>query len=647
MSAITTTAGSFTGTSNNPYIKYSNPYLDIASTYHPQSARELFSTAKRFFYGHSIVSAIIRKFSQYAITDIMFSDKNQKLCKTWKRILEDNLKIKSYSIHAGLNNFAMGNHLMSVRFPTRRKFICSSCFNETWEDQASYWDFKYPNFYCFCDKCDTRHVHTAVDMAVNDRERVSLLSWDVEDVFISFSKEMPEKTRYFYRVPDSYRSKINQGYKHQIAGIPVIYIEAMKKHRFVVIDNDNMYHMKTMGLSDGDEAWGKPVPMAVYKKIHYATILNKSQEAIAVDRANPLDIFYPQATSTFNPIKQIGLKSWRSDVAEQLKRHRNDINHKAIMSSPLGVQRVGGDAKALLLTPEIDQAQKEIAGGMGAPIEFVFGGLNWSGSSVSLRMLENAFLNWRDQVIDMIRWVMDRLSPYLGIPVVEVKFSDFKMADDPQQKQIAIQLYGMGMLSAKALLHQWGWNWETEMKQRALEEEARSKYKEKAMEVEAKISGRQMVLGAKYQGSAQHAMQVQIENSTKDAIYNKAKTSLEYAMRRQGNRDPNVDDMVSSVIRTIRRSGQEIGMQMLEILRDRSPNLVRLIELRMDEISGGMQPGMTPGAMGVDPGVMQSQAQNGMPISAQEQQVGMPQQQGIDMSPLPEQRQATRQGMNA
>ncbi len=89
-------------------------------------------------------------------------------------------------------------------------------------------------------------------------------------------------------------------------------------------------------------------------------------------------------------------------------RHRRDPNFKAVIPIPIGIGRIGGDGKAMMLTPELNYLTQTIVGGMGIPQEFLFGGLNFTGSSISLRTLENDFIQNRSQLIDLVFWIKDK-----------------------------------------------------------------------------------------------------------------------------------------------------------------------------------------------------------------------------------------------
>jgi hypothetical protein len=105
-----------------------------------------------------------------------------------------------------------------------------------------------------------------------------------------------------------------------------------------------------------------------------------------------------------------------------------------------------------MLTPEIDSITNQILAGMGVPNEFVFGGLQWSGASVSLRMLENQFINYRTMMQRMLDWIVEQIATYFGYPPISVKMQNFKMADDVAQKQLIITLAQSQVISNQTML---------------------------------------------------------------------------------------------------------------------------------------------------------------------------------------------------
>lgn len=132
--------------------------------------------------------------------------------------------------------------------------------------------------------------------------------------------------------------------------------------------------------------------------------------------------------------------------------HNSDNNYIPIMPLPIGNQTIGGDGRALLLSQEIRVWSEQIVAGMGIPVELIFGGLSFSGSNVSLRMLENTFLGYLQDHRTLLKWIIKNTSAYLGWSPVKSRFKPFKMADDLQRKAYLFQLNQANKLSDESLL---------------------------------------------------------------------------------------------------------------------------------------------------------------------------------------------------
>jgi hypothetical protein len=81
----------------------------------------------------------------------------------------------------------------------------------------------------------------------------------------------------------------------------------------------------------------------------------------------------------------------------------------------------------------------------------VRGGLQYTGTSVSLRMLENSLLNQVNGIINLFQWVAKRISEITSLEEVDVDMLPFKMADDVQQKSLIFQMWSAGAISGNYL----------------------------------------------------------------------------------------------------------------------------------------------------------------------------------------------------
>jgi hypothetical protein len=189
----------------------------------------------------------------------------------------------------------------------------------------------------------------------------------------------------------------------------------------------------------------------------------------------------------------INLGDWKNKVEQEIVKWRWDPNYKPILPVPIGHQRIGGNGRALMLTQEIRAWSEHIVAGMGVPQEFAFGGLSWSGSNVSLRMLENQFMTYRQMHQHFLQYfLIPHIARFMGWSEIKVNMREFKMADDIQGKQLLLSLNQMKKVSDKTLLSEFGKD--------ALEE---SKIIERELQRSLELQKTESMYSAKVQGEVQ------------------------------------------------------------------------------------------------------------------------------------------------
>jgi len=184
-----------------------------------------------------------------------------------------------------------------------------------------------------------------------------------------------------------------------------------------------------------------------------------------------------------------------------------NTNYIPIMPLPLGNQTIGGDGKALLMSQEMQMLGEQIMMGMGVPREFLQGGLSWAGSNVSMRMLENTFLSFIGRQRQMVNWIMQLVSHFMGWPKVNVRLKPFKMADDMQRKSYLFQLNQANKISDTTLLADADLDIEDENDIMIRESARRLAAVKKQQLAMAEIQGESQVIMMKMQAKAQQTMQ--------------------------------------------------------------------------------------------------------------------------------------------
>jgi hypothetical protein len=232
-----------------------------------------------------------------------------------------------------------------------------------------------------------------------------------------------------------------------------------------------------------------------------------THNSILLESIVPLRILYPQAGSgSSDPYVSTSLIDWRDAVAGEIAQWRRDPNYIPIVPLPIGNQTIGGDGKALLLTGEMQSLMEVIINGLGVPKEFIFGGAQWSGTQVSMRMVENAFLGYIQGQRSLLRKVVRDIAAFMSWPEVNVRFRPFKMVDDLQRKAFNFQLQQANIISKTTLAGDSDFSLDDELELIDGESAKALEATRKSQMGQAMLQGEMQLLQMKQQAKAQQAM---------------------------------------------------------------------------------------------------------------------------------------------
>jgi len=485
-------------------LNYPNPFFDVAHTYLPTTVKQMFRWCRYYFLTNPLINTVVFKMSEYPVTDIIIDHPDKSVVKRWTEYFQDHLRYRAYQVESGLDYNTYGNCLSSIGYPFTKYLTCAGCKStDTAERLRPHWQLVSYEFRLNCPKCGNTGPALAKDTYHRNASGIRMIRWNPEDVEITYN-DITGEYSHFYTVPAPVRNDIVVGKKDVVEKVPQIFIQALKEQKGIIFSKQNLFHLRRPTLATQDRGWGIPLLLPVLKDVFYLQIMRKAQETILLEHALPLRVMFPQAGSgSSDPYTSVNLVEWREHVAAEVARWRQDPAYIPIMPLPIGHQVIGGDGRALMLTAEMQQHSETIVAGMGVPREFVYGGLTWTGSNVSLRMLENMFLGYILRQKAQARWVMQEVGAFLDWPIANIRFKPFKMADDLQRKAFNFQLNQSGKLSDTTLLADSDYSQDEEneiMKAETATRLEATKVQQIAM---AEIQGEQQVIMAKYQVKAQ------------------------------------------------------------------------------------------------------------------------------------------------
>jgi hypothetical protein len=555
----------------------------LANNSLPTNIKTLFKYCHSFFHTDPFLSNVIRKITEYPLTDLLYNeDVKQSTRDKYDKVLKEKLKINNLLIEIGLDYNTYGNCFIS-RYMKFKRYLVDPDTKEKYPIDTIKWDFKKYKF--FATIKGVRKQMEVEDVPINTIESFRLVRWNPENIDVDYNPITGEST-YYYQMPNDMKKKIMRGDKSIVNTVPHLFIEALREKKRIKFDNKSFYHFKRPGLAESDMGWGKPLVLAAIKKIYYLQILQKGNEAIAHEHIVPKKAISPANTATLDPLTQLNLPKWKGEIQEAVKKWRKDPNYIAVFPIPVGYQELGGNARGLMTTPEMKFLEENIINSLGVPLEFIKGGASWTGSSISLRIVENMFMTYRNLLTDFLNhFVVPALKNHLGYPDVKLKFKEFKMSDDNSAKQLVLQLAEMGKLSDPKVLDAFGYNYEEiaeEIKETAKEVRDRQV---KNQEAQSEAQGKGQVVLEKYNVRAKLEAQ-------REHLRVRIEHLQEEIEKERGEISENFLDIIQALAMQVMYLPPEQQMMQMDSLSKKSPTTYALV---METIEMYQSSGIVPG----------------------------------------------------
>ncbi len=469
----------------------------------PRTIKSLFKLCRIFFYRNEFINNVITKLAEYPITDLDTENiEDGEMTNKYRELIDHHIRLKRLLIEIGLDYFTYGNSFISANMRFKRFLKCPKCNAVNPVERVKYTWQNY-TFNGTCPSCKAQGLTFLVeDRYLKNPKYFKFIRWSPENITIDYD-ELTGDARYFYEMSPQQKRGIIEGRREVIERAPKLFIEAIRTNRKILLDPNNLYHFKRSTLAEEDQGWGKPLILAALPMLWYMQTLRRGNEAIASDHLVPMRTLFPSSQGNLDPFTQLNIGAWRSAVEENLGFWRRDPNHIGIFPIPIGYQSLGGDAKMLNVTQELRFLQEIIINSFGVPTEFISGGATWTSSSVSLRIVENHFLSYREELNDFLNYFAAvKISAFLDYPPTKFKMKKFRMSDDVQNKEALAQLAQMGKISDSYLKEEFGINLQEDRRYAEADNKFNLSLQAEQQQAQAEAQGKLLVIQAKYEARA-------------------------------------------------------------------------------------------------------------------------------------------------
>jgi hypothetical protein len=434
-------------------LNFPSPFLDFERFYLPQTIKEIFDVLTHAYLTDSNIKPATESLATYPITELLYSmdEEDPKVADDyrdkWKELLEDHLDVRVFNIQMGLDYFLYGNAFASIYKPFTRFLVTKDGQKFNIHRKDTKWRWRNLKFQVQNPKSKMWEEALMHDeLKENALTEINLVRWAPHHISIKMNP-ISGKREYFYEVPQEVRKAIVKGDSSYLLYVQSEIIEAVagnargKGALQIRFDDGEIFAMQRPMASMPqlqNKGWGLPNPISSLRDWMFKNIMRRAQAMVLHEHTIPFRIFSPQFAE--QPTSMLKSSSWKREVEANYKKWINNPNQIMTSPIPINVQQVGGDRGALTLFAEMQVVNTDIIKGFGTPREFVEGGLTYSGSNVSIRMLENLLMDYVNRSERMINWIIKKISSISDLLPLKVTYQPFKMADDIQLKQLIMNM---------------------------------------------------------------------------------------------------------------------------------------------------------------------------------------------------------------
>ena len=462
-------------------MDFPDPFMTFSNIIYPTTVEEVFRWADRLWMRDGLYSQAIKKCVRYFLNDIdlVGDDLSHDTRKKYQAFLLEQMNILDQLAQVGDDVIAYGNSFTSVSVPITRSLVCPECgLSRPLSTLIKDTDFTWKDFTFVgdCPQCSKKAlVFKRMDVnSVSPSSKIKVIRWAPQQISIKHCSITGESD-YSYEIPAEERTAIKDGEDVFLRTMPWELIQAVKNEKPFNFNKETFYHLRcntAANLLPTLKGWGLPLFMSNFSQVVHLQILERFNEAIAMDHIMPFRLLTPPAQGgsaglKTDPMLSNNMGNFMGTVRNMVKQHRMDPTTWHTLPFPLQYQAIGGEAKKLVPVELIDRAQDILLTSMGVPQEFYRGSISMqTGPPISLRMFEKTWTHYTTMLDDWLGWFMGQCSRIMQWEGnITGKLERTSVMEDDMGKQVKLNLASAKVISNRTALKAFGLDQDRERSQ--------------------------------------------------------------------------------------------------------------------------------------------------------------------------------------
>ena len=454
-------------------VDYPDPFITFSNAIYPRTVGEVMRWAEWIWLRHGLYSSALKKCIRYFLTDIELAgdDLSSNTRRKYTQFLLEQLNILDTLGIIGDDVVGFGNAFTSVAVPIKRSLVCPHCgASRPLINLQQNKDYRWKDwsFWGDCPMCGVKNVkYKRIDLTkVDDHNHLHVIRWAPQHVSVK-ACTITGQADYFYEVPPEEKARIKEGEHIYIATVPWEFIEAVKKDVPFRFSRDTFKHLKCQQIASMGpklKGWGLPLFMSNFSQVVHMQILERYNEAIAMDYIVPFRVLTPPAgQGKGDPLVSFNMANFMGQVRNMIRKHKMDPTTWHTLPFPLNYQMLGGEARNLAPVELLDRALDNLLSSMGVPQEFYKTSLRMTDSApIGLRMFERLWGHHTTMFDEWLNWFLGQCSRIMSWEKVTGRIMRTSIAEDNDTKQVKLNLASSNIVSKYTALKAFNINYEYE-----------------------------------------------------------------------------------------------------------------------------------------------------------------------------------------
>jgi hypothetical protein len=456
--------------------RWPDPFCDIASLSMPDTIQDALRWCEYILMANGPYREAISLVVSYFITDVTIdsvsagTDQEARIGREEKQkyldFLNDTLGIKSVLQTAAMDFLCYGNSMTSLLIPFRRYLSCPGCGTELplkkiYNTPEFGFSWSGYQFNANCPWCSYQGAWKHIDRRSVDPNQIKVKRWSPHDMEILWDPHTHDRA-YIWKIPDDYRNQIRKGHLFHLERASWEIVQAVKNNQALLFDPDVIYHMTEESFAGvNGRGWGISRVLTNFRQAWYCQVLQRYNEAIALDYVIPFRVITPQPRAgqggeINDPVLSINMGSFTGRVQNMLKQRRRDPARWNILPFPIEYQALGGDATQLAPKDLMDQGLQTLLSSIGVPLEMFNASMTTQSAPAALRLFEAKWAHLVHHLNRFLSKLVDKIAQVMSWEPVNCRLQRVTHADDLNRQMAKLQLMMGGQISRTTGLHAMG-----------------------------------------------------------------------------------------------------------------------------------------------------------------------------------------------